>query len=463
MSFSTFFPTNALALFFVLALIAWFLSWLVRFRKDTGRVEAANASLGQLDACIEPLRAQQLWRDRLRIGGREAPGDPGQFFDEVVRTTLAARTQAALPPASIQTHFRAIFAAGCEESQLDSAELTAATLSELKTDSDALRTETLSMLLAGVLGTLITLARDSAGRVATSLPPAIWGVLLVLAGNFLFTRFQARIQRPCFANLRRKTLTLWVPKLYPTVAQRAAQWAVQTLGNAARVADASEVINESTISFVASIADAKRAGEMFSEGMKQFSHGIEASDQALIRAQSKLGAEVDKFAESLRHWTAFEDEIRRFYSSVEAHQQQLVDERKTLEYMLSGYRDFVREATGVLEQSATNMGTAAGLLPAAFETSAGRMTQSTAELQAAISSLMENLAFRIEASQKEALKELHERMETTFAPILGMENRLRALGEPFERAASHMTEIATNLWKLNESFSREVTRQLRDK
>ena len=446
----------------MLALIGWFLSWLVRFRKDTARLEAANASLGQLDACIEPLRAQQLWRDRLRIGGREAPGDPGQFFDEVVQTTFTARS-AALPPASIQTHFRTIFAAGCEESQLDSAELTAASLGELKTDSDALRTETLSMLLAGVLGTLIALARDSVLRRSDSLPPVIWGVLLALAGTILFARFQSRIQRPCFANLRRKTLTLWVPKLYPTVAQRAAQWAVQTLGNAARVADASELINESTTSFVASIADAKRAGETFSEGMRQFSHGIEASDQALVRAQSKLGAEVDKFAESLRHWTAFEDEIRRFYGSVEAHQEQLVEERKTLEYMLSGYRDFVRQATGVLEQSATNIGTAAGLLPSAFETSASHMTRTTAELQAAVSSLLENLASKIEASQKDALKELQGQIEATLTPILGMENRLRALGEPFERAASNMTEIATNLWKLNESFSREVTRQLREK
>lgn len=468
MSFSAFFPASLLPLLFVLALIGWFVSWLIRFRRNSDRVKSANASIDRLDQCIEPLRAQLLWRDRLRIGGRDAPGDPGQFFDGTVQTTFAAQ-HAALPIAAIQTHFRTIFVAGCDESQLDSAELTSSTLQELRSDSDTLRTETLIMLLSGALGTLLALARNSSGSFADyiginrALPPAIWGVLLWLICNSLLTRFLLRVQGPCFATLRRKTITLWVPKLYPTVAQRAAQWAVQTLQNAARVTDASEAIKESTVGFVTTIANAKQAGEVFSAGMQQFSHGIEASDQALFRAQSKLGAEIEKFAESLSRWTRFEDEIRRFYASVEAHQAQLADERKTLEYMLSSYRDFVRQATGVLEQSANNIGTAAGLLPSAFDSSAVRMSQSTAEFQAVISQLLENLASKLETSQKNALVALHEKLEATLAPVLGMENRLRALGEPFDRAASNLTEIATNLWKLNESFSREVTRQLRNK
>ena len=279
----------------------------------------------------------------------------------------------------------------------------------------------------------------------------------------LFLRFKFRVLTPCFFEIRRRTTTLWIPKLYPTVAQRAAQWAVQTLQNAARVADASEIIDQSTRSFVASITEAKQAGETFSHAMQQFSHGIEASDQALVRAQSKLGAEVDKFADSLRRWTAFEDEIRRFYSSVEAHQNQLVEERKTLEYMLATYRDFVRQATASLEQSATNVGTAAGLLPSAFSNSADRMSQSTAEFQASLSALLENLASKLERAHQESLTELRGQLESTLTPILGMENRLRALGEPFERAAHNLTEIATNLWKLNENFSREVIRRLGEK
>jgi hypothetical protein len=197
--------------------------------------------------------------------------------------------------------------------------------------------------------------------------------------------------------------------------------------------------------------------------MQQFSHGIEASDQALVRAQAKLGAEVDKFADSLQRWTSFEDEMRRFYGSVEAHQKQLVEERKTLEYMLSTYRDFVQQATGVLETSAANIGTAAGLLPAAFNTSADRMTQSTAELQNSISTLITDLAVRLETGNRQTQAELQQRFEDVLAPVLKMEDRLRALGEPFERTAHEFTEIATNLWKLNENFSREVTRRLSEK
>jgi ABC-type transporter Mla subunit MlaD len=196
--------------------------------------------------------------------------------------------------------------------------------------------------------------------------------------------------------------------------------------------------------------------------MQQFSHGIEASDQALVRAQAKLGAEVDKFADSLQRWTSFEDEMRRFYGSVEAHQKQMTEEHRTLEYMLSSYRDFVRQATGVLENSATTIGTAAGQLPAAFNTSADRMTKSTTDFQNSVSTLIADLATKLEEGNRKSQAELQQRFEDVLGPVLKMEDRLRALAEPFERTAHEFTEIATNLWKLNENFSREVTRKLSD-
>ena len=98
------------------------------------------------------------------------------------------------------------------------------------------------------------------------MPPVVWGVLFAVVANFLFLRFKSTVQDPCFSNIRRKTITLWIPRLYPTVAQRAARWATQTLKNAARVTDASEVIEKSTIDFVGAIAAARRAGEAFAKG-----------------------------------------------------------------------------------------------------------------------------------------------------------------------------------------------------
>jgi hypothetical protein len=465
-SFGTIFPTDLLSLIFVLGLVLWFVAWAVRLSRETDRLRAIPPSIDILDVSIEHLRNQQLWRDRQALEGREAKADPSQFFDNVIAGAFRDR-HAPLPLPPVQTHFRAIFVAGCDESLLDASELTAATLQELGRPAEQLRTETYLMLLFGVLGTLLGILRNSSLEFVPglhrSMPPVVWGVLLALLASFLFLRFKSTVQDGCFSAIRRKTLTLWIPRLYPTVAQRAARWAVQTLKNAARVTDASEVIDKSTVDFVEAIANAKRASEAFAQGMQQFSHGIEASDQALVRAQSKLGVEVDKFADSVHRWATFEDEIRRFYASVEAHQKQLVEEHTTLEYMLSSYRDLVKQATGVLENSAASVGTAAGLLPTAFNASADRMTQSTAELQNSISTLITDLAMKLEAGNRQNLAELQQRFEDVLAPVLKMEDRLRALGEPFERAAHEVTEVATNLWKLNENFSREVTRRLGEK
>jgi hypothetical protein len=465
-SFGTIFPIDLLSLIFVLGLILWFVAWAVRLSREADRIRAIPPSLDILDASVEHLRNQQLWRDRQNLEGREAKADPAQFFENVIAGAFHDR-HAALPPPPIQTHFKAIFVAGCDESLLDAPELTAATLQELGRPAEQLRTETFLMLLSGVLGTLLGILRNSSFAIAPglhrSMPPVVWGVLLSLLASFLFMRFKSTVQDRCFSSIRRRTVTQWIPRLYPTVAQRAARWAMQTLKNAARVTDASEVIEKNTVDFVGAIANAKRASEVFAQGMQQFSVGIEASDQALVRAQSKLGVEVDKFADSLHRWAAFEDEIRRFYGSVEAHQKQLVEERKTLEYMLSSYRDFVKQATGVLENSAASVGTAADQLPSAFSASADRMTQSTAELQNSVSALITDLAAKLEAGNKQSLAELQQRFEEVLAPVLKMEDRLRALSEPFERAAHEITEVATNLWKLNENFSREVTRRIGQK
>ena len=465
MTFLAFFPNNLLALTFVFALILWFGAWLFRFKKEVEYTQDVQVSVNRMDACIDQLRTQQLWRDRQRIKGSDAPADPGQFFDTTINATFQLRN-ATLPPLPVQTHFKTIFVAGCDESLLDATELTAATLQELGRRSEQLWLELLLLLLFGALGTLLAMFNQSLAQPAvrshlqTALPPVIWGVLFLLAGGVMFTRFKLTTQLPCFFNLRRKTTTLWIPKLYPTVAQRAAQWAVQTLQNAARVTDASAVIEKHTLEFVGAISNAKQAGEMFWRGMQEFGQGISASDRALERAQATLGSEIEKFADSLHRWTSFEDEIRSFYRSVESHQKQLVEERKTLEYMLSGYRDFVRLATSSLERSASNVDAAASSLPRSFNAAADQMTRTTGELQNALAESLKTLAAELKSAYHQESLELSERLQSMVGPILSMEDRLRTLSAPFERTASNFTEIATNLWKLNDSFAREVIRAI---
>ena len=447
MSFTTFFPADALSLVFVIALIGWFAFWLIRLRSEAERLDWIASLLKKLDDCVGQLRTHQLWRDRERIQGKPTAVDPGEFFDGACAGKLG--TAGPFPPA-IQSHFRAIFVAGCDESSLDATELNAQTCQEIANKSEQLRNELLLLLLFGVLGTLLALSRRySATAVASALPPLIWGALLTTTGGVLFLQYQRSKLMPVLAELRRKTTTLWIPRLYPTVAQRAAQWAIHTLRNAARVTDASEVIEKHAVQFVGAVESARQAAEMFSGGMREFSHGMDVSDRALQNAQARMAAEVDKFADSLQRWGKFEDEIRRFYGAVEGYQRQMVNEHKTFEAMLSGYYDLVRQSTDTLQKSVSDVTAAADSIPAAFRASAEQMTKTVADLGSAVKS-----AYRDESIQTQA------RIQEIIDPVLKMEDRLRALGTPFESASSHLTEIATNLWRLNDNFAREVSRSV---
>ena len=460
MNLVPFFPADPVSLVFVLGLIVWSAYWLYRLRQEAAHLDALGATLTGLDQCVEQLRTQQVWRDRQRIQGNNVATEPTEFFNAAC---AAKFTNAQAPVSAVLVHFRAIFVAGCDESSLDAAELNAQTSQEISRKPEQLRIELFLMLLLGVVGTLLGLSRRYPMGWASSLesqrvlPPLIWGALLTMAGGVLYLQFQQRKLAPVVAELRRKTTTLWIPRLYPTVAQRAAQWAIHTLHNAARVTDASAVIEQHAVKFVGAVETARQAAEMFSGGMREFSRGINASESALEKAQNKLAAEVEKFADSLGRWGKFEDEIRRFYGAVEAHQRQIASEHKMFEAMLSGYYDLVRQSTSVLQQSASGITSAANLLPNAFQTSADKMTQSAAGFQQYLATTVADFGAEMKSAYGAESAEMQLRLQEIVEPILGMENRLRSLGAPFESASKGLLEIAENLWRLNDSFERKVS------
>jgi hypothetical protein len=455
---STFFPNDILSLAFVAVLILWFVIWLRRLSTEAAHLDFVRKMLNSLDACITPLQRQQLWRDRQRLQGLDMGPDPAFFFDEILKRTLA---NAGTPPVSLQIHFRAIFVAGCEESLLDSVELNSQTCRAIGVKSEQYRYELLVIFLLGALGTLLGLSGHSADYVNRSaLPPLIWGVLLAVTGGLLYLHYHQQKLVPALADLRQKTTTLWIPRLYPTVAQRAAQWAMHTLHNAARITDASDVIEKHAVRFVGAVENARHAAETFSGGMKEFSRGMEISDRALQNAQSRLAGEVEKFADCLQRWGQFEGEIRRFYGAVEGHQKQLVQEHKGFEAMLAGYYDFIRQSTAGLQTAASEVNSVASTLPQAFQNSAQVMTRSVSESQADLAAIIADLGNVIRSAYQEESSQVRADLTSVVDPVLRMEDRLRALSTPFEAAAHNLVEIAQNLLRLNENFQREVSRSL---
>ena len=460
MSLTTFFPADALSSAFVLGLAAWFAFWLYRIHAEATKLDSLSRLLANLDGCIEQLRAQQLWRDRQRINGNNVAADPAQFFNSTCVARLAPASSAA---SILLDHFRAIFVAGCDESALDAAELNAQTCEQIANKPEQLRNELLLMLLLGGLGTLLALSRHYAEpslQAQRALPPLIWGALMTIAGGVLYLQFQRHRLAPLLAELRRKTTTLWIPRLYPTVAQRAAQWAIHTLHNAARAADASEVIKDHALQFVGAIETARQAADVFSAGMREFSRGIDASDHAIQNAQAKLGLQIDKFADSLGRWSKFEDEIRGFYTAVERHQSEIGAHQKSFEFMLSGYYDLVRQSTNVLQQSASDIGAVAKTLPQAFQLSADKMSQTAADFQQYLAATVTHLSSELRSGYSAESAAMQSRLGEIVAPILTVEDRLRSLSTPFESAANNLLEVAHNLWRLNYEFEQKVARSL---
>jgi predicted nucleic acid-binding Zn-ribbon protein len=187
---------------------------------------------------------------------------------------------------------------------------------------------------------------------------------------------------------------------------------------------------------------------MFWTGMSQFTQGIKTSDQAIKDAQNSLAGEIQKFAESISRWSQFESEIRGFYGAVENHQHQIADEHRTFEAMLSGYYDLVRQSTSTLQQAAA--------LPETFRSAAETVTTSSAESQSKMADVVENLGETIRSGYREEWSQVMTQLQNLMRPVTSMEERLRALGTPFEAASKNLVEIAENIARLNDNFAREA-------
>jgi ABC-type transporter Mla subunit MlaD len=195
---------------------------------------------------------------------------------------------------------------------------------------------------------------------------------------------------------------------------------------------------------------------MFWTGMSQFTQGIKTSDQAIKDAQNSLAGEIQKFAESISRWSQFESEIRGFYGAVENHQHQIADEHRTFEAMLSGYYDLVRQSTSTLQQAAWDIGAASAALPETFRSAAETVTTSSAESQSKMADVVENLGETIRSGYREEWSQVMTQLQNLMRPVTSMEERLRALGTPFEAASKNLVEIAENIARLNDNFAREA-------
>jgi hypothetical protein len=142
-------------------------------------------------------------------------------------------------------HIKAIFNAGVEGNNLDVGELIQHSSRELFQVNSLLRSLLAIFIVIGLLGTLFGLAKSLANlshllkindqisneklvpamqslltSLETAFAPSIWGVGLTIIGVLIFGFYLSLICAPLKATLDSLTLTVWVPKLLPTVSQK---------------------------------------------------------------------------------------------------------------------------------------------------------------------------------------------------------------------------------------------------
>jgi hypothetical protein len=296
---------------------------------------------------------------------------------------------------------------------------------------------------------------------------------------------------PLFAELRRATIDRWVPALYPTVGQLATEAAQKSLKAAADVAEFAKNIHDETQELKGSIEDSSEAAKAFALAMHRFNRALGASDELVQNSVRTLGAEIDKFSASISRWSAFEDEIKRFYSNTAAAHQEQKETVVIISNLLREHQssmkemkeDWVKEAktnSGQLGRAMLLLQETTKKLPERFEAVASRAETLVTTLHSSVEKIGNDLTAALYVQTQE-LKDQHEKMlgeayeksaslltahEAQIKAVLEamdkVEGRIANLREPFEQAAENLIELARNFKSYAESHLTELPQRLKE-
>jgi len=333
-------PENPAALAVVLLIILTFGAWLIGLFRSGRSLLAAKGQLLALENVKDLVEARK--RYLVRKDADEDAVIAQQDFDDCLRARNLTQ-----PIQAIVTHLKSIYIAGCREGQLVAAELIRHTLQELFRRHHALRTTLAMFIVMGLLGTLFGLA-DSLAELApimqqksasataltnneaivvglrallrelkSAFAPSIWGVGLTILGMALHMRFMGRHAMPVQQTLERLTLTVWIPKLYPTrsqvyieTIQETAKILKESVDSAKEVGDFAEKIKGKT-------------GEL-SKGLDKLVTRTEAVSSTVEKAVETIHEtfpdrliKVSKdFAENIASLSNFQNDILLYYKQM---------------------------------------------------------------------------------------------------------------------------------------------------
>jgi ABC-type transporter Mla subunit MlaD len=434
--FDYFTPDNPLARFIVLLLWGLFVLWLLVLLRNLLVLSEARRVAERLNTLLPSLKELRLRRHeagRLETPEEQAP--PADEFAGVVRG-------AALDPRHpLCRHLQTIFVAGCEESRLEVGELLRHTERELLR-GDSFRRNLLSVfLIIGLLGTLfgiadsiISLLRLMAkerGDIVTSLSallaglrgafaPSISGVLASILGTLVYSAHQWSAIAPLLSKVRAYTLNDWIPALYPTTGQMAAEAAQHSLQAAKQVADFARSIESDTGRLQAAITSAARLTESYDTAMKGLCAALGSSASVLQESMKALGDHLTRFSQAADRWAPFEEKITDFYEAVAKAQTRLTEQSQGFSVVLD------------------RLDTVVGRLPEPFERASEQVTKVSDDFAGSVDELSTKLAAEMK-THFESIRRAHgEELEKVKEMFVDLGQRLDALGVPFRDAAEEM-------------------------
>ncbi len=231
-------PENPAALaivrFLQFACIAWGIGLIGVVRRLT-RIKKQLSSLKDVELLVEKRQEHFI------SGSDESDTNEDGVFDNYIDEKLRK------PLKPIVIHLKTIFSAGWNEGRLEVGELLRHTSQQLFRWNHFMRAVLATFIVIGLLGTLFGLADSLAelepimensatsgnntneavigglanllGELKSAFAPSIWGVMFTIVGIILHSAYIRFYALPVQQALERLTLTVWIPRLFPTRSQ----------------------------------------------------------------------------------------------------------------------------------------------------------------------------------------------------------------------------------------------------
>jgi hypothetical protein len=467
------FPDNPAAFIIVVLLFLAFTAWLLGLARSIWLHHKTQNQLRELEDVDELAEARQKNDKTSAEDGRRK--SPIKIFDDFINHRLMEDE----PVEPIRKHLRTIFLAGWSEGRLETGELIRHTSQQLFPENHLFRAALATFIVFGLLGTLFGLADSLAGlapiignksagnsneaiisglsqlltELKSAFAPSIWGVGLTILGIALHGFYVRQYAAPLQQALEWLTLTVWIPKLYPTRSQALQETMEKSFEAAQKVARVAETIESGTEEFSKNLVTANSMTKLFSAAATQLDQASGTIGKAFTENFVKHS---EQFSASVRTLSSFEHELKALYQQ-----------------MYKGSEDFRRLYGETLDKQNTSLESIVTSLKsyeAAYIEKREKIDTSLYEFineaKSATTSVSESNRKLVEALNAQLVGELNK-VQTVLAEKLNrvqeaMDVGFSALNDAFERLRQPFDHTADTIRGTFENFDKAIKGYIHD-